>query len=82
APALRRRGQTIDRPRGLLQAAARALLRGSPFGTPTHGGGGRPPLIEMVRGLRSLREVARPLLPNQDPRTLRVGGLPELLRED
>ena len=38
--------------------------------------------VEVVPGLRPLRAFARPLQPHPHPRTLRLGGLPPLLRAD
>src|SRR5215213_359163 len=73
---------SLRRPGRLLQAAASDVLRGHPLGAPTHECGRRPPLLEVVRRIRSPRVDARPFLPHPHQGTLRLGGLPPFLRED
>jgi hypothetical protein len=80
--ALRKRWQAFRRPGGLLQAAARHVLREPEERDAAHAGGLRSPLFALVPRIRPLRAAPGPLLAHPHQGSTRLRGLPELLRAD
>src|SRR3712207_76047 len=70
---VRRHGTAQHRSGRLLQAPARAVLRGAAFGAPAAAGGGGPPEPALVPRVRPDRALARPFEPDPDPRAVRAG---------